>query len=80
MTRPAGTKAANGDGSVFARTQRGKKVWIAQVSLGYKSNGSRRVTTRSAPTQRAAQRLLREMLGERDGGRLAQVHHHTVHT
>ena len=77
MTSRPGKKA-NGDGSVFKRQQNGRTVWIAQVSLGTRSNGKRRVTTRSAPTQKQAERLLRQLLNEHDKGQLTQVQHHTV--
>lgn len=71
-------KAANGEGSVFRRTRRGKTEWVAQVSVGRKTNGKRRYITRTAPTEAAARRLLRQMLAELDQGRLAPSHPHTV--
>jgi integrase len=77
MTR---RKAGNGEGSVFLRTKRGKPVWVAQVSLGRDAKGKRKVTTRNAPTEAAARKVLREMLGAHDEGRLAQQQNATVAT
>ena len=73
------TKASNGSGSVFpAKTKNGKTVWKAQVTLGRKSNGKTRRTTRTAATRREAEKLLRQMLHQQDDGRLTQINNTTV--
>jgi len=73
-------KAGNGEGSVYRRIKHGKPVWVAQVSLGRDAKGKRQVTTRNAPTEAAARKLLRQMQGAHDEGRLAQQQNATVAT
>lgn len=78
MSAKRGHKAGNGEGSVFARQVRGKTVWVAQVTLGHDSRGKRKVTTRQAPTEAQARKLLQRLLADLDAGRLTQVRNHTV--
>lgn len=76
----SGRKAGNGEGSVYRRMKHGKPVWVAQVSLGRDARGKRLVTTRNAPTEAAARKVLREMQGAHDEGRLTQQQNATVAT
>ena len=63
-------KAANGDGSVFSITKNGKKQWVAQVSLGADITGKHHSTRRYKKTETDAKKALRDMLHERDLGKL----------
>jgi integrase len=74
-------KKANGDGSIFQiTTSTGKTRWKVQVTVGRSTNGRILRTTRTASTRTEATKLLRELLKQRDDGRLSQITNETVAT
>lgn len=74
------SKAANGEGSVFRRRGGGKKPWVAELTVGRAPSGRPRRTRRYAATRADANKILRELLRQRDKGQLSAKSRHTVAT
>lgn len=73
------SKARNGDGSIFAQTNKnGTATWKAEMSLGKKANGKRRKTRRSFRTYQEAKKGLAEMRTAYTSGHLTEIRNDTV--
>jgi integrase len=59
-----------GEGSIFQITDKktGKKTWVVEVQLGFKSNGKPRTTRRRAKTHKEALGIRRDLLNQIDMG------------
>jgi hypothetical protein len=69
-------RRSRGDGGLY--WDRGRKRWIAEVTLGYTSSGKRIVRKASGTTKTAAQRKLREMIRDYEDGLAIGLHNYTV--
>ena len=58
------SRRTKGAGTIFQRGNR----WVAQIDLGISHDGRRMRKTRVAPTRKEAEKLLRQMLNDRDLG------------
>jgi len=78
MTRKR--KASNGDGSIRQVTKNGRTTYVVEISLGYKADGTRRRTRRSARTHAEAKELRKRLLAQQQQGLLTELRPDTVQT
>lgn len=74
----AANKARNGDGSI--RRAKDGKTYIVEISVGYRPDGSRRRTRRTARTLEQAKKLRIELLRQQQQGLLTEQRIDTVNT
>jgi integrase len=69
-------RRSRGDGGLY--WDRGRKRWIAEVTVGYTASGKRIVRKASGTTKTAAQRKLKEIIRDYEDGLAIGLHNYTV--